>query len=441
MTHGDFPAVHQPNGQPANPNLTDPMHPILTTMLGAASVTACAAAGLQEAAVSINHFGADLHRRLAAEGGNLVTSPWSIQTAMAMTYAGASGETKAQMANVLKFPDDEAALHAGMAAITADLQEIARRSREQLNDPDRRGGPNTAIEINAANRLFGQDGYPFEKPFLETLRRTYAAPIESMDFIKAPEDSRVLINRWVEEQTRERIKDLIPPKLITDETRLVLANAVFMKAPWATEFREEPEAPFFVDGKDEVKVPGLRQKATYGHLKLPGGSVVAVPYSGGGLQFLLLVPDERDGLAAMEKSLTAEYFAEAAKAPTREIRLHFPKFKLEPERVLLSEALIGMGMPLAFDKPTGSADFSRMAPRKPDDYLCISEVVHKAFIAVDQYGTEAAAATAVAMIRATSMPVQPTEPLEIRVDRPFAFAIQHIGSGACLFLGRVTDPR
>ncbi|RPJ34893.1 MAG: serpin family protein [Verrucomicrobiaceae bacterium] len=414
---------------------------MLHTLLGAATLATAATAETSAVARGINAFGLDLHRVLAEDGGNRLASPWSIQSALAMTYAGAAGKTKEEMAKVLHFTADETALHAGFQAIAADLSEQARGSREQLDAPGRSGGPNTPLEINAANRLFGQDGYPFEKPFLEFIEKSYGAPLEKMDFTKQAEACRGRINQWVEEQTKDRIKDLIPPGLLDEETRLVLTNAIYMKAPWAAEFVEDAEAPFFVNGVKEVKLPGLVKRESFGYRKIPGGALVSVPYAGGGLQFLLMIPDEKDGLAALEKTLTAGVLTEAAALPPQDIRLHFPKFKLEPESILLAENLTAMGMPSAFNKPRGSADFSRMAPRKPDDYLCISEVVHKAFIAVDKHGTEAAAATAVIMARATSMPVEPAEPLEIRVDRPFAFAIQHVSSGACLFLGRVTDPR
>ncbi len=414
---------------------------MLHTLLGAATLATAATAETSAVARGINAFGLDLHRVLAEDGGNRLASPWSIQSALAMTYAGAAGKTKEEMAKVLHFTADETALHAGFQAIAADLSEQARGSREQLDAPGRSGGPNTPLEINAANRLFGQDGYPFEKPFLEFIEKSYGAPLEKMDFTKQAEACRGRINQWVEEQTKDRIKDLIPPGLLDEETRLVLTNAIYMKAPWAAEFVEDAEAPFFVNGVEEVKLPGLVKRESFGYRKIPGGALVSVPYAGGGLQFLLMIPDEKDGLAALEKTLTAGVLTEAAALPPQDIRLHFPKFKLEPESILLAENLTAMGMPSAFNKPRGSADFSRMAPRKPDDYLCISEVVHKAFIAVDKHGTEAAAATAVIMARATSMPVEPAEPLEIRVDRPFAFAIQHVSSGACLFLGRVTDPR
>lgn len=391
-------------------------------------------------ATGVNRFGLELHRRLAANGGNLVTSPWSIESALAMTYAGASGKTKEEMARVLHFPDQEDTLHAGFAGIAADLKQLAENSAKLVENAKQQGGPGSPIEIRVANRLFGQKDYPFIQSFLDLTASSYDSPLERMDFKTAPEEACKAINLWVEKQTRDKIKDLIPPPLITRDTALVLTNAIYLNAPWDKEFRDEPAADFRVDGKQSVKVPALGRQGRFGYVEWPGAKAVTVPYAGGGLQFVLLVPDEADGLATLEKALSPERLREAAKAPQREIHLHFPSFKLEPERVLLAQNLIEMGMPTAFDQPQGSADFSRMGPRTPDEYLFISHVIHKAFIAVDKHGTEAAAATAVVITRALSMQ-DPSQPLEIRVDRPFAFAVQHRASGACLFLGRVTDPR
>jgi serpin B len=414
-----------------------------TPILIIALLAGCVSANPVQTGQGINTFGIELHRNLAAEGGNQVTSPWSIQSALAMTYAGAAGKTREEMATTLHFGGDEKALHHGIAEIAADLAELALKSRERIEDPDRKGGPNTALEITTANRLFGQAGYPFEQPFLDLAKDIYAAPLELMDFKTAQEPSRKKINEWVAGQTKDRVKDLIPEGLITEDTKLVLTNAIYLKAAWMHEFSNEPNAPFFLDGGEEIKVPGLVRQRHFRYLEVPDGVIVAVPYADGGLQFLILVPKEKDGLAEMEKSLTADHLRQVTTAQRRDIRLHFPKFKLEPDGVQLKRQLIAMGMPTAFDQPEKSADFSRMAPRNlaTGEYLLISEVVHKAFVAVDEYGTEAAAATAVIMIAPTSAPVEVKEPLTIRADRPFAFAIQHIHSGTCLFLGRVVDPR
>lgn len=416
------------------------MKRLLTLLVGLASLTT-ATADPRAVATSINTFGLDLHRRLAVEGGNLVTSPWSIESALAMTWAGAANQTRTEMQTVLRLPEDEAAVHAGFASLAADLATLAQKSQDRVKASRKGGGPATPLEINTANRLFGDRGYPFEKPFLSLTEKFYGAPLEALDFRKSPEAARLRINGWVASRTKDRIPELIPGGVIDKDTRLVLTNAIYLKAPWADEFREEPNVPFFVNGTQPVQVPGLVREDRFGYQKLPGGAAVTIPYAGGGLHFVLFVPEEKAGLAALEKKLNPELLAKTAQAESRDILLHFPKFKLEPGRVMLSENLIAMGMPSAFNRPPGSADFSGIAPRKPDDYLCISQVIHQAFIAVDQHGTEAAAATAVVMPRAVSAPMEKPKPLEIRVDRPFAFAIQHQASGACLFLGRVTDPR
>lgn len=416
---------------------------VMTCVGAAAEATASATAPVAE---SINRFGLDLHRRLdavpgkAAATSNRVISPWSIESALAMTWAGAAGKTRDEMRAVLRLPDDVEATHAGMAAIAGDLERLARESRKRIADPDRRGGPNTALEVGLANRLFGQDGFPFEKPFLELMDRRYRAPLERLDFKRRPEPSRVHINGWVETQTRDRIKDLIPAGLITQDTRLVLANAIYLKAAWAEEFQLEPRMPFRVGGTQPAEVRGLVAERAFGHRKLQGAHLIGIPYADPGLQFLILLPDEASDLAALEAALKPETLAAAADLPQQRIKLHMPEFKLEPDALMLGRTLSAMGMPSAFDHPAGSADFSGIAPRTPDDYLFIEEVVHRAFIAVDRHGTEAAAATAVVMARALAMPVA-EETLELRVDRPFLFAIQHTGSGACLFFGRVSDPR
>jgi serpin B len=226
-------------------------------------------------------------------------------------------------------------------------------------------------------------------------------------------------------------------------TRLVLANAIYLKAPWVHEFFDgatKPE-PFHIRGGAVVDLPMMhRQDRQFGYAKQGGFTAVSLPYIGNELQFLVLVPDEVNGLRALESKLSAQMLAQCAKLEAHDVDLALPKFKFEPPTVLLGEKLQALGMKSAFDQPRGSANFDRIAPRKPNDYLYISQVFHKTFIAVDEKGTEAAAATAVAMYAASAM-VKKAPPIEVKVDRPFIYAIQHIPSGACLFLGRVTDPR
>jgi serpin B len=180
----------------------------------------------------------------------------------------------------------------------------------------------------------------------------------------------------------------------------------------------------------------------FGYEKADGYAAVSLPYAGGALQFLVILPDAADGLTHLSEKLTGETLAEFAKLPRRDVIIHLPKFKLEPSVMPLGAQLQALGMKTAFDVPQGSANFDRMAPRKPNDYLKIGEVFHKTWLALDEQGTEAAAAT-VAMIPrvASAVPQERPKPIEVKVDRPFLFAIQHVETGTCLFLGRVTDPR
>jgi serpin B len=184
----------------------------------------------------------------------------------------------------------------------------------------------------------------------------------------------------------------------------------------------------------------MRKTARFGYAKREGFSAIILPYVGDDLQFIVLLPDEINGLRALESKLTADVLAGCTKLEAQDVDLHLPKFKLEPPTIALAEKLQALGMKSAFDIPRGSANFDRMAPRKPNDYLYISNVFHKTFVAVDEKGTEAAAATAVVMMRATAIRGPKPPPIEVKIDRPFVYAIQHVPSDVCLFLGRVTNP-
>ncbi|MFN2540651.1 MAG: serpin family protein, partial [Chthoniobacterales bacterium] len=300
------------------------------------------------------------------------------------------------------------------------------------------------ITIAIANRLFAQTGYAFRGAFREFVQKFYGAPFEQMDFHKDPNGERERINKWVADQTRERIRDLIPRDGINELTRLVLANAIYLKAPWADPFLESATkpAPFHVRGGAVVDVPMMRKTdENFGYVKGDGFTAVTIPYTGSELQFVVLLPDEINGLRQLESKLTAELLGQCARLEPREVDLSLPKFKFEPPTVALTDVLQTLGMKSAFDEPPGSANFNGIAPRKPKDYLYISQVFHKTFIAVDEKGTEAAAATAVVMARATALLPPRPKPIEVKVDQPFVYAIQHVPSGACLFIGRVTDPR
>jgi serpin B len=399
-------------------------------------------ARLQPASSAINTLGLELLARSGPEANGLL-SPYSIQTALAMTWAGAAGRTHEEMREVLHYPAEETVLHESLAALREALERAAART-VQLADAARQSGRESdPLTLSVANRLFGQTGYAFRRPFLDLTRDLYAAPFEALDFTSHPDRERRLINRWVEEQTRDRIRELIPPDGFDEETRLVLVNAIHMQAPWQEPFPASATgpAPFHLAPGKPVDVPTLRRQGRLGYAQRSGYRAVTVPYLGGEVQFLVLLPDADRSLRDLEGELTAEQLVVDAALPSTEVILHLPKLKLEPPVLRLGQQLRALGMTTAFDEPRGSADFDRMAPRRPNDYLRISEVFHKTFLALDEKGTEAAAATAVVMMRVTSVAAPKPDPIEVRVDRPFLFAIQHRASGACLFLGRVVDPR
>jgi len=401
-----------------------------------------------EAATATNQVGLDLYRRLAAgrPDTNLVVSPYSIESALALAYAGADGATRAEMTKALHFPEDNAPLQSAFASLRTALDQVAQRSTGTAVAQRRRGGRVDTIEWHAANRLYGQSGYAFREVFLSLMRDGWAAPFEPLDFRTDAEAARGTINAWVEEQTRNKIRDLIPRGGLTPETRLVLVNALYLKAPWQSPFKKSltTPQPFHVAGGAPRDTPTMQQTARLGYAAENGLTVVALCYLEDGLQFLILLPDEGRSVDAVAARLTANDFARWAKlgeySGRQSVSLNLPKFRVEGATVPLGRALRALGVRSAFDEPPGSANFDRIAPRKPDDYLAISEVFHQTFIALDEDGTEAAAATATTMFTLAAH-VSPPESIEVRVDRPFLFAIQHRPSGACLFLGRMIDPR
>jgi len=402
-----------------------------------------AATNFEVAAKATNELAVDLHRQLATGDENLCISPYSIESALAMTFAGADGETRMEIARVLHLTND-AGVPASFSTLQHSLEEMSAKTAELVKQAKKFGGPSEPITLNIANRLFAQKGYAFRDAYLSLVKQNFGGAFEPIDFIANPAAATQRINKWVADQTRERIRDLIPGGALDKTTRLVLANALYLKAPWASDFSEnatQPE-PFHVRGGTPTDVPTMQKRSDhFGYAKRDGYTAVSLPYAGNDLQFLVLLPDEVNGLRALESKLTGELLAECAKLQTRDVDLHLPKFKLEPPTITLAEKFEALGMKTAFDKPQGSANFDKMAPRKPNDYLYISQIFHKTFIAVDEKGTEAAAATAVAMMAGTALRSPPPPPIEVKVDRPFVYAIQHVSSGVCLFLGRITDPR
>ncbi len=398
------------------------------------------------AAKVTNELGADLYRHLAAgdsRSGGICISPYSIDSALAMTFAGADGETRSEMARVLHFPNS-GDVPASFSALQHSLEQMSAKTAELAKDSKKFGGPSEPITLNIANRLFAQKGYDFREAYLSLIKQNFGGAFELLDFVADPAAATQRINKWIADQTRDKIRDLLPSDALNKLTRLVLANALYLKAPWADAFSDkttQPE-PFFVHGGGPADVPMMRKESQrFGYARRQGFTVVSLPYVGDDLQFVILLPDDVNGLPTLESKLTADVLAECTKLEERDVDLQLPKFKLEPPTIALAETFQALGMKTAFDIPHGSANFDKIAPRKPNDYLYISNIFHKTFIAVDEKGTEAAAATAVVMMRATGMAQPKPPPIEVKVDRPFLYAIQHVPSGACLFLGRVTDPR
>jgi serpin B len=419
--------------------------PLISTVFGALiAAMSYGATGNDLAATATNQLAVDLHHQLATGNENLCVSPYSIESALAMTFTGADGETRTEMARVLHFPEDANNVPPSFAALQHSLEEMSAKTAELVKESKKFGGPGEPITLNIANRLFAQKSYDFRQDFLSLVKQNFGAAFEPLDFVTDASGATRHINQWVANQTHDRIRDLIPAGALNEMTRLVLANALYLKVPWADPFSEnetKPE-PFHVHGGTPVDVPMMRKTdRQFGYAKRDGFTAVSLPYVGSDLQFVVLLPDDVNGLRALESKLTGDMLAECARLETREeIDLHLPKFKIEPPTIALAEKFEALGMKTAFDQPRGSANFDRMAPRKPKDYLYISQIFHKTFIAVDEKGTEAAAATAVAMMRATALAPK-RQPIEVKVDRPFIYAIQHVPTGVCLFLGRVTDPR
>ncbi len=370
-----------------------------------------------------NAFAFDLHRQLASKPGNLAYSPASISIALAMTFGGARGDTAAEMSKVMHFPAAKA-LHGGWATAVKRWQT-----------------PNDDYALATANRLFGEKTYAFEKAFLDATGASYGAPLDPRDFKNAPAAQRSFINGWVEKQTRKRIVDLIPAPAIDSETRLVLVNALYLKAEWQTQFQETAtgDGDFFVDASKSIKAPMMNKTSAYRYAATDGAQLIEMPYKGGDLSMVVLLPDARDGLAALEKKLDATTLASwMGKMKHERVWLTLPKFEIDPtEAIDLADTLKAMGMTQAFDR--ANADFTGIAnPPSPADRLFIGHVFHKAFVAVDEAGTEAAAATAVVMPRAGS--AAPADPTRFQADHPFMFFIRDVKNDAILFVGRVSDP-
>jgi serpin B len=370
-------------------------------------------------------FAFDLYQCLKEEDGNLFYSPYSISAALAMTYAGAGGATAEQMAGALHFDLPQNDLHPAFNWLE---RELAKRG-EGAEGKDDEG-----FRLNVVNAIWGQKDYEFKVAFLDTLAENYGAGLRILDFINQSEESRITINDWVSEQTEERIQDLIPPDGITTLTRLVLTNAIYFNAAWESQFLEEAttDLPFYLLNGGSVTVPMMRQTGPFGYTEEDNYQAVELPYDGGELSMVILLPDE-DKFIEFENNLDYEQADRIIdRLDDKQVKLTMPKFEFESD-FSLKQALSALGMAEAF---SGSADFSGMTCNND---LFIGDVIHKAFVSVDENGTEAAAATAVMMVMSAPGPA-PEEPVTVTIDRPCIFLIRDIETGAILFIGRVMNP-
>ena len=368
-------------------------------------------------------FAFDLYRYLASDGENLFYSPHSISLALAMTYAGARGETEQAMGEAMTWNLPQERLHPAFNYLDMELSSRGEGAE---------GKDDEGFRLNIVNAIWGQKGYSFLPDYLDTLAMNYGAGLRVVDFEQAPEESRAVINDWVEEQTEDRIQELIPQGAIDALTRLVLTNAVYFNAAWESQFEEGDTSDgefHLLDGND-VEVPMMKQSAWFRHADYGDFAAIELPYDGGELSMVVLVPAARE-FEDFEESLDFSVVQAAIDGLAgNRVVLTMPKFGMETS-FNLKDALSTLGMEIAFEP--AAADFSGMDGTRN---LYITDVLHKAFVEVDEAGTEAAAATAV-VVGATSAP---TEPVEFTIDRPFVFLIRDIQTGSILFLGRVMNP-
>ncbi|MBN8580080.1 MAG: serpin family protein [Anaerolineae bacterium] len=369
-----------------------------------------------------NAFALDLYQSLRSENGNLILSPFSISLALAMTYSGARGETEAQMAEVLNFSGQEQT-HTAFNAL-----DLALEDNPLTLDKDQE-----PMQLSIANSVWAEQTFTFLPDFLDTLSVNYGAGIHLIDFVNNPDPSRKEINKWVSNETKDKINNLLPENAVTPDTKMVLVNAIYFKADWLDPFDADDtyDGTFKLLDGSEVTVPMMGMYSSIAYTGREGFAVAELPYAGGTTVMDLLVPDEGQ-FEEVESQLNDAFLKDAlSNLQPLQLSLRLPKFKYE-SAFSLSDTLAGLGMPLAFDD--GQADFSGMTDQQD---LFIGNVIHKAFVAVDEKGTEAAAATAVIMEGATAM--QPENMLYI--DRPFFFFIRDVETGQILFVGRVLNPQ
>jgi serpin B len=368
-------------------------------------------------------FALELYARLSGTPGNLFFSPYSISTCLAMTYAGARGDTETQMGQVLHISKGRRPMHSSFGIL-----------QRQLNEAQKQKG----IQLDIANALWTQKGEPFLPAFLKIANDDYQANVNQADFKTSAGAVTREINRWVAQKTKDKIQDILPPGSVDDLTQLVLANAIYFRGSWASRFEKAATSaqPFHLSENGQAEVPLMYHVADASYVENNELQAVELAYSGDELSMVILLPRQIDALGQMERQLSPAFLARLlAQMKKQNVEVFLPKFKLE-SGFNLNDTLAKMGMPDAFIRP--KADFSGLNGTKGD--LCISGVFHKAWAEVNEEGTEAAAATGVA-VAARGLTERLRPPPVFRADHPFIFLIRDTRSGSLLFVGRLADPR
>ncbi|MFA7237518.1 MAG: serpin family protein [Phycisphaeraceae bacterium] len=391
-----------------------------------------------------NQFGWSLYQQVAAKDGNVLISPHSLHAALAMTYLGAKDQTAKQIADAIQVSGTNitqsemligpflidaypALLHG-----TPNMAGIAAK-HDKATDKNFRG-----FTLNSVNAIWAQRGYPFRKDYLDKVTALFGSGLHEVDFAKDTEAARktIKINGWVEQQTNDKIKDLLAPGTVDMATAMVLTNAVYFKAKWAEPFdvRMTTDKPFTLGNGEKISVPTMRDKRFTQYFEYEGMRAVELPYAGGGVSMMIVLPVNGKSLTDVERLLAngaMKQLLDHGSSRSREVELSVPRFKFEANYDMVPP-LQKLGMVDAFDP--GKADFSGIDGTRN---MCVALVVHKTFIDVNEKGTEAAAA--VERLYPGCMPTD--KPIEFRVDQPFVFVIRHEPTGTVLFVGRVTDPR
>lgn len=371
-----------------------------------------------------NTFAVNLYKRAGEKKGNLFVSPFSISTALSMTYAGAHGETASQMHKTLHLGVKPNRVHAAFFALL-----------ERTKPPE----SNNTYQLNLANKIFIQQGYSLLPGFVKTLRKFYGSGAESVDF-RDRSGAAKTINHWVEKQTNKKIKEIVQKSILGPLTRLVLTNAVYFKGNWHSLFKETNTRPrtFFLSTKNKIKADTMYQKTNFQYGSATECQILEMDYQGGDLSMVVVLPRKKTGLDTVEKKLSSSQIREwISSLRRRKVHVYLPKFKLKWGRSIKKD-LIALGMAQPFSRAT--ADFRRINGHSGNKGLFIEDVLHKAFVEVNEAGTEAAGATA-AVLGVTGIAQPPKKTPVFRADHPFLFLIRHKKTGSILFMGRLADPR